>query len=156
MPASPDGEAGTGRLSSGGPAGTPGPRVQVMPGLGEISRICVSEERVHPRTNACCPVSSQLGAGHEPTGRLSGCGHPRPSSATLPGHICGKAVRGALAVIHLTNQRSSRMSPSEVHAPAAPGATPPQGMPAAGGKEPCRHRRTSQAQIMLARAYGRR
>lgn len=28
----------------------------------------VSEERTHPKTNACCPVILQLGAGHEPAG----------------------------------------------------------------------------------------
>ncbi len=66
--------------------------------------------------------------------------------------LSGKAVHGALAVIHLTNQRSSRMSPSEVHAPTVPAATPPRPSTAAGGNEPYRHRRTSQTQIMLARA----
>jgi hypothetical protein len=47
-----------------------------------------------------------------------------------------KAVHGALAVIHLTNQRSSRMSPPEVVGPTAPAATPPRPSTAAGGSEP--------------------
>jgi len=58
----------------------------------------------------------------------------------------GRPPIGALAVIHLTNQRSSRMSPSEVHAPTAPVATPPRPSTAAGGDKPYRHRRTSQPQ----------
>src|SRR5579875_3575987 len=71
-----------------------------------------------------------------------------PSSSSPP----GRPSIGALAVIHLTNQRSSRMSPSEVHAPTVPVATPPRPSTAAGGSEPCRHCRTSQAQVLLAQA----
>jgi hypothetical protein len=38
----------------------------------------VSEERVHLKTNACCPVSSQLGAGHEsPDGLVDPVDHNR-------------------------------------------------------------------------------
>jgi hypothetical protein len=36
------------------------------------------------------------------------------------------------------------MSPSEVHAPTVPAATPPRPSTTAGGNEPCRHRRTSR------------
>jgi hypothetical protein len=59
------------------------------------------------------------------TGAAAGAGvTTRAPSAVLPGHRSGKAVRGALAVVYLTNRRSGRVSRSEVHAPAVPGSTP--------------------------------
>jgi hypothetical protein len=70
-----------------------------------------------------------------------------PSPAVVPGHMSGKAVHGALAVIHLTNQRSRRMSRSEVHAPTVRGAHPPA-MRTAGGM-PYRHCRTSQTRTLI-------
>jgi hypothetical protein len=63
----------------------------------------------------------------------------------------GKAVHGALAIIHLTNQRSSRMSPSEIHAPTMPAATPPRPSTAAGGNEPYRHRQTLLEHVCVDR-----
>jgi hypothetical protein len=68
------------------------------------------------------------------------------------GRGAGKAVRGALPVLRLTNQRSSRMSPPEVHAPAVPGSTPPA-VTAAGGEEPCRRRRVGLPFPRLARRH---
>ena len=53
--------------------------------------------------------------------------------AKVPDHL-REGRRGALAVIHLTNQRSSRMSPSEVRAPAVPVATPPRPYQLQGAK----------------------
>ena len=61
----------------------------------------------------------------DPNVHFPGSATAAPSSASCL-VTCGKAVHGALAVIHLTNQRSSRMSPSEVGAPAVPAATPPR------------------------------
>jgi hypothetical protein len=68
----------------------------------------------------------------DPHIHLLRCSHPSPSVVSSL-VVLGKAVHGALAVIHLTNQRSSRMSPSEVVAPTAPAATPPRPSTTAGG-----------------------
>ena len=76
------------------------------------------------RTSAKCSSLPTSSPTH--TSTCAGVATDAPSSAVLPGHVHGKAVHGALAVIHLTNQRSSRMSPSEVHAPTVPAATPPR------------------------------
>ena len=48
---------------------------------------------------------------------------------------------------------SSRMSPSEVHAPTAPAATPPRPSTIARGDEPYRQCRTSQTPFLLARTH---
>ena len=106
------------------------------------------------RTSAKCSSLPTSSPTH--TSTCVRCGHRCPFLACLPVTCAGRPSSGALAVIHLTNQRSSRMSPSEVHAPTVPVATPPRPSPAAGGNEPYRHRRTSQAQTVLARAQRRR
>jgi hypothetical protein len=80
---------------------------------------------------------------------------PLPPPA-LPGHMRWKTVHGALAGIHLTNQRSSGMFRPEVHPPAMPASNTPAGPKSCMGNEPCRHRRTSQAWTVLAPAHPRR
>jgi len=66
--------------------------------------------------------------------------------ATYPGILAGRR-RDALGAVG--NQRSRRMSRSEVHAATVPGANPPA-MRTAGGM-PYRHCRTSQTRTTLAR-----
>jgi hypothetical protein len=52
---------------------------------------------------------------------------------------------GALAVIHLTNQRSQPHVPFRGSRTSDAGGNTPQAMTTAGGKEPYRHHRTPQA-----------
>src|SRR5215469_5430284 len=65
----------------------------------------VSEGGAHPKTNACWPVNSQLGAGHEPAGgpvdpgdndRLRGAVGADRRDSLLPAHAhAGRVARAA-------------------------------------------------------------
>ena len=73
---------------------------------------------------------------------------PRSVASRMLRSLIGKAA-GTLAVIHLTNQRSGRMSLPEVHAPEQYRWQHFPGHQVTGGIEPCRHCRTSRAQRLL-------
>ena len=62
----------------------------------------------------------------------------------------GKAVLGALAVIHLTNQRSIACPHQTFTHPNQAGGNTPQAVKATGGNEPCRPSRTSRTHSMPA------
>ncbi len=143
---------------AGAEAGSPGLRAycpsdrpaSAAAGIPLLARGAEGRRSLQPGGCSPLPTSSPI-----QTSTCPGTATTAPSSAKFL-ISCGKAARGALAVIHLTNQRSSRMSPSEVRAPAGAGGNTPQAIGAAGGEEPCRHHRPSQARTLLARAHPRR
>ena len=135
------------------PAGPVQERLQIAPGRSPTAR-ANSRSPASSRTSAKCSLLPTSSPTH--TSTCPGCGHLRPFLA-----------RAAWSPVREGRPWCARRHPPYESAikPHVPirgsrtdraGGNTPQAIPAAGGNEPYRHRRTSRTRTLLARAHRRR